>query len=280
MSKKPLYLTIPLAAALALTGCSGSANSASDDSPAAASSSTPGAAGEASTSAPAANAQSSSAPPAQSAESGSSPAAKGSDAGNGAALSDTQLKKAVTDFFDEDPGAQILSGKTLRAQAGAAGAMVEGMKISPEKCNSARGIDIESELKKNNIAVGTYPNPEDPMQSISITIMSAGDPAETQATFDEGIDALDDCQQMDVELMGIKTKMKMEEAKVTTKAPSSVALRTVITVQGTEIPGSNVSLLDDGLQVQLQVQGKEADQKAMQNIADEAQRVLDSLKSA
>lgn len=279
MSKKPLYLTLPLAAALALAGCSDS-GSASDDSPTAASSSVQGNAGEASSSAQEADAQSSTAASAPSSEATASSSAEGSGAGNSAALSDAQLEKVVTTYFDGEPGVQILSGDTLRAQAGAAGAMVEGMKISPEKCNSAQGIDIEAELKKNNIAVGTYPNPENPMQTVTLTVMSAGDPAATQTKFDEGIDALDDCKKMDVEIMGIKTKMKMEEAKVKTDAPSALALQTVTTVQGTKIPGTNVSLLDDGLQVQLQVQGEEADQDALQNIADGAQRVLDSLKSA
>lgn len=279
MPKKPLYLVLPLAAGLALAGCSGS-GSDSNGSPTVASSSAQGSASEASSSAQAVDAQSSSAAPTESSDATSSSAAEGSGAGNNAALSDAQLKKAVTTFFDGEPGVQILSGKTLRAQAGAAGAMVEGMKISPEKCNSAQGIDIKAELKKNNIAVGTYPNPENPMQTVTLTVMSAGDPAETQTKFDQGIEALDDCKKMDVEVMGIKTKMKMEEAKVSADAPSSLALRTVITVQDTKIPGSNVSLLDDGLQVQLQVQGEEADQDALQNIADEAQRVLDSLKTA
>lgn len=268
MSRKPLYLTLPLAAALALSGCSAS-GSASEDSPAAASPSS--SAAEASSSARTVDAGSSTAP--------ASPEAS-SRAGNNAALSDAQLKKAVTAYFDGKTGVQIMSGETLRAQAGAAGAMVEGMKISPEKCNSAQGIDIEEELKKNNIAVGTYPNPDNPMQTFTLTVMSAGDPAQNQAKFDEGVDALDDCKNMDVEVMGIKTTMKMQEATVKTDAPSALALQTVTTVQDTKIPGTNVSLLDDGIQVQLQIQGEESDQESLQHIADEAQRVLDTLKSA
>lgn len=278
MSAKSLYLALPLAAGLLLTGCSGSGTTDAPASPSSAPQAT------ASTPTPAAAAGSSSAaasaPTGSAAASPTAPPTASKGAANGASLTDAQLKKVVTEFFKDTDGAQILAGEKLRSQVGAAGQMVQDTKVTPEKCFAANGVDLEAELEKNNLAVGAVANPEDPTQSITLTVMSAGDPAAAQATFDEGTKALDDCSTLEVETMGVKATVAAKEATVQVDASSALALETVTTAQGTKVPGASILLLEDGSQVQLQIQGKELDKAGLQDVADQAQHVLDRLKGA
>lgn len=209
----------------------------------------------------------------------------GSSAVDNPALSDDQLRKVVDNLFEGEPGLHILSGERLGAHVDAAGSPGKGVKISTEECYSAQSIDIGAEMEQNNIVVGTMTNPAKPTQSMTLTVMSAGDPAEAQAKFDQGVDTLGDCQQVDVEVMNTTTEMSMKEVDVEADAQSSLGIFTVFTFQDAEAPGTNVMLLDNGLQVQLQTHGFESDPRrhmdpeAAQYLAHMAQNALNDTRS-
>lgn len=256
MKKKPLWLALPLAAGLMLTGCGGTndAPEQKDDAAAAAS------------------------PTQSSASAASSEAASPSAAGK-SALTDGQLKKVVAGYFDPEDNAQVFTGKALRAQAGAAGQLVNEADFTPEKCGVANGIDIEAELKKSNLAVAAVANPQNPAQSVTVTAGSAKDAARAGEAFAQNVKAFDGCEKMTMKTMGMTVKVTSALKDVDVTAPEQLALITKTEIKGQEIPGATVIVFDEGLQVQMQAQGMDIDEAALQDMADDAQELLDSMKA-
>lgn len=264
MKKKNLWLALPLAAGLMLAACGGSNDAPAQDGDAGASSSaTP----------------SSATPAPSSTASGSAAAADASSGTGGAALTDAQLKKVVAGYFDKEDNAQVLAGDALRAQAGAAGALISDAEVSPKKCGVANGIDIKAELKKSNLAVAAVANPENPMQTVSVTAASAKDAARAESTFADSTKALDGCEKLSMKTMGMQVTVTTKVADVDVAAPASLAVITSTEVKGQKIPGASVIVFDNGLQVQMQAQGLETDDEALQDMAEDAQELLEQMKA-
>lgn len=255
MKKTSLWLALPVAAGLMLTACGGSNDAPAQQDDAAASSSAP---------------SSQSAAPSQ---------AAAPTTASGAALTDAQLKKIVAGYFDPEDNAQVFTGKSLRAQAGAAGQLVNDAEFTPEKCGVAKGIDIETELKKSNLAVAAIANPQNPAQLVTVTAGSAKDAAQADEAFEKSINAFDGCEKMTMKTMGTEVTVNSAVKDVDVSAPGQLAVITSTEVKGQKIPGATVLVYDNGLQVQMQAQGMDIDEAALQDMADDAQELLDSMKA-
>jgi hypothetical protein len=262
VKKKSLWLALPLAAGLMLTACGGSNEAPAENADAASAA--------ASTQS---SASSSSSPAASPSQAASSPAAAG------AALTNAQLKKVVAGYFDPEDKAQVFGSKELQAQAGAAGAIVSDAEFTPAKCGIANGIDVEAELKKSNLAVAAVANPKNPSQLVTVTAGSAKDAAQANETFKKNVAAFDGCEKMTMKTMGLTVKVNSTLKDIDASAPGKLALITTTEVKGQKTPGATVMLSDNGLQVQMQAQGMEIDASSLQDMADDAQDLLDSMKS-
>ncbi|GAA1365820.1 hypothetical protein GCM10009596_30390 [Arthrobacter rhombi] len=262
MKKKSLWLALPLAAGLMLTACGGSNDAPAENA-------------DAASAAPSTQSSSSasSSPAASPSQAASSPAAAG------AALTNAQLKKVVAGYFDPEDKAQVFGSKELQAQAGAAGAVVSDAEFTPAKCGIANGIDVEAELKKSNLAVAMVANPKNPSQLVTVTAGSAKDAAQANEAFKKSIDAFDGCEKMTMKTMGLTVKVNSTLKDVDVSAPGKLAVITKTEVKGQKIPGATVMVSDNGLQVQMQAQGMEIDDASLQDMADGAQDLLDSMKS-
>lgn len=261
MKKKSLLLALPLVAGLMLTGCGGANDAQAEKTEAAAAPST-----QSSSSA-------SSSPSASPSQAASSPAAAG------AALTNAQLKKVVAGHFDPKDKAQVFGSKELQAQAGVAGAIVSDAEFTPAKCGIANGIDIEAELKKSNLAVAVVANPKNPSQLVTVTAGSAKDAAQANEAFKKNIDAFDGCEKMTMKTMGQTVTVNSTLKDVDVSAPGKLAVITTTEVKGQKIAGATVMVSDNGLQVQMQAQGMKIDEKSLQDMAGDAQKLLDSMKS-
>lgn len=268
MKKKSLWLALPLAAGLMLTACGGS-----NDAPAGNADAASAAPSTQSNSSTQSSSSASSSPAASSSQAASSPAAAG------AALTNAQLKKVVAGYFDPEDKAQIFGSKELQAQAGAAGAIVNDAEFTPAKCGIANGIDIEAELKKSNLAVAAVANPKNPSQLVTVTAGSAKDAAQANEAFKKNVAAFDGCEKMTMKTMGLTVTVNSTLKEIDVSAPGKLALITKTEVKGQKIPGATVMVSDNGLQVQMQAQGMEIDAASLQDMADDAQDLLDSMKS-
>lgn len=259
MKKTSLWLALPVAAGLMLTGCGGS--------------------GDAPTEKDGAASAASAAPSTQSSSAAASSEAASPSAATGAALTDAQLKKVVAGYFDPEDKVQIFTGDALQAQAGAAGQVVSDAEFTPEKCGVAKGLDIEAELKKSNLAVAAVANPQNPGQLVTVTAGSAKDAVQANEAFEKSVKAFDGCEKMTMKTMGMEVTVNSTVMEVDVSAPGQLAVITSTEVKGQKVPGATVLVYDNGLQVQMQAQGMDVDEAALQDMADDAQELLDSMKA-
>lgn len=207
MKKRSLWL-LPLAGALALTGCSGSG----DKAPASNESST-----AASASAPA-----------------EAPAAKTLDA--------AQVKKVVESLVADESGAVVVDGDTIAAQLPAAKALVEQMKIEPEQCADLVAQQSSWDINGINMAVASLTDASTG-ESLSYTVASYEDAAKLEEIKKAAQNKdMKGCESFSMEMQGQKMEANAEILDVSSDAELTYATKTEISLAGTEVPMGSLTV--------------------------------------
>jgi hypothetical protein len=191
---------------------------------------------------------------------------------------DAELKDVVSGYFGDQEGLTVIGGEDVKSAAGAAGEALGQTKVEPQECNVLTGMDLEAELDKASLAVGVLMNPEDPSQSVSLSVASYKDAAAAEQKFVDGGALMEKCAEMTVETMGVKASVKSEPVDLDVEAQNATVVRMTTEAAGTTTDGFTVVLLEDGLQVQFQLQGADAEAAEIAEAADDAQALLEELK--
>ncbi|PRA13209.1 hypothetical protein CQ010_00750 [Arthrobacter sp. MYb211] len=196
MKKRSLWL-LPLAGALALTGCADSGNEA------------PAASDEAQASEQA-------------------PAAE--------PLSSAKVKEVVEKLVADESGAQIIDGAAIAESLPQAKELVKGMNIEPAKCAELVAQQSSWDIEGINMAVATVAGAE-AGESTSYSVASYEDDAklsEIKKTV-EAKD-LQGCDSFSMEMQGMKLNASAEMLDATSDAEVTTATKTSISMEGTEVP--------------------------------------------
>ncbi|MBB5598062.1 hypothetical protein [Neomicrococcus lactis] len=228
MNKK-LFLAVPFAVALAVTGCSSNGNSSASSTSASTASS---AASTAASSSSASEATSSSAASSETAAASSSASAGDSIGGYTA----DELEAIVTKLSKGATGAVVMSESKLASTAKQSEELIKSMKITPAKCADLQAMtDITSKLNQVNLA-GYQAADETTGESSGITLTSYPDTGTLDSDASKFSGMATDCKSYTLEMSGVSVK-----ADVSTLDVSSTADKTEALQQDLEIMGQKVS---------------------------------------
>ena len=191
--KKTAFLALPLAAALALTGC---------------------------------GAQEKAATPSQGATDQTA-AASGSAAAPAAEakqLSAQQVEAVVSALKDDEPtaGAQVLNDAVLKAGAGQMEQLVAGMKVDPEVCGSFASSGMSEILDSVNMASLVVPTAS-VAASTTVSVASYGSVSDVKDLAAKQQQSFKDCATFNLEIKGNKTSATLTDTKASTDADSTLA---------------------------------------------------------
>lgn len=214
MNKK-IFLAVPFAAALAITGCSSSgqgSSSSSASSPAAASS----------TSAAASSSSNSASQSATESASSSSVATSGDAVGG---YTEAELEAIVTKLAKGQTGAMVMNEAKLGANAKQSEELIKSMKITPAACADLQSMgDLASKLKQVNIAAYQVAD-QTTGESHGVTLTSYPDAASLDAGMANFGTMETQCKSYTLEMQGVSVKAEVAPITVSSKADSTEALK-------------------------------------------------------
>ena len=197
--KKRSFLLLPLAAALALTGCSGSANE------------TPGS--------PDAGASQEKAAP------------------ETAALSTEQATAIVKKLAGDSADAQIMDGDTIAAALPQAKKLIEQMEISPEKCAEFVSQQAAWDIDGINMAVAVLMD-DSTMESTSYSVAGYEDTAKLdQITKQVKNKDLQGCDKIGMTVQGQNAEVGVKILDASSDADLTYATSNTTKLNGTDVPG-------------------------------------------
>lgn len=203
--KKRSLMILPLAAAFALSGCSGSDN------------------GDSQESAPATG---------QTEQSEEAAAAPTLDA--------AQVKSVVETLVEGQDDAQVLDNDTIAASLPQAQKAIEQMKIEPAKCADLISEQGSWDVEGINMAVATVVSGS---EAKSYSVASYEDDAKLeQARKSAQSKDMQGCEKFSMEAQGQKLDASAELLDATSDAEITVVTKTNITMDGTQVPMNSVSV--------------------------------------
>lgn len=236
--KKTALWALPIAATLAITGCSAAA--------------TPDAASEPSQAATAAATPSVSASPTEAGSSapgtGTTPedaAPDGGTATSGKQLTANQLvtvAEAVQEEYGK-AGTKIIKNSDLQASAQTIEEVVAGMKVSPAKCGAFAVAGLSDMLERVTMAAVVLPaDANDVTTSVSIaSYQTAGVLDQVQAKAKE---SKGDCGKFTLKMQGVEAAAQVKEVKAKTTAKTTLATETEVKAMGQSVTTLTVAGYD------------------------------------
>jgi len=201
--KKQAFWVLPIAAALALSGCGGSGNESSGSSKGA------------------------DAPQEQPAET--------------AALTAEQASTVVKSLVGENSKAQVLDGDTIKASLPESQKLIKQMNIKPEKCADLVAQQGTQDLDGTNMAVAVIPG--EGMASTTYSVVGFEDSAKfDQAKAMAEKKDLQGCDKFTMSMSGQEISASAKVLDATSDADTTIATQTSMSVNGTEIPGGSYQM--------------------------------------
>lgn len=240
--KKRSLMILPLAAAFALTGCSGS-----DD-----------------------NGGAETAPEGtQTEQSTQSEETAQSEAASGEALDGAQVKSVVEALVAGKGEAQILDGDTIAATLPQAQAMIESMNIEPAQCAELISQQGSWDVEGINMAVATVLEGTD---ATSYSVSSYED----DAKLDEARTAaqskdMQGCESFSMEAEGQKLEASAEIVDASSDAEITLVTKTNVTMDGVDIPMNSISVQA--------IEGRTAISVSASGDVSDEQQIIDELIS-
>ena len=191
--KKTAFWALPLAAALALTGCAAQEEAAAPS--------------QGATDQPAAASSSAAAPAAEAKQ-----------------LTAEQVEAVVSALKDDEPaaGAQVLNDAVLKAGAGQMEQLVAGMKVEPEVCGSFAASGASEILESVNMASLVVPVASG-AESTTVSVASYASVSDVQDLAAKQQQSFKDCATFNLEIQGSKTSATLTDTKASTDAESTLA---------------------------------------------------------
>lgn len=260
--KKIAIWTLPLAATLALTGCSGLLGSDSAESP----TPSPSATVEASASATAAQQPSASPTPEASAttpaatettsDSGfsstseSSSASATADAGSNHSASEDQLTaqellevaQSLESYYEKG-GVKIIKNAELKASADQSKELIASMKVSPAECGvyaSSGSMDLMSHMNMVSVSIPRSSNDA----GMVVSIGSFDDASDIASAESMAESSSKDCSEFTMTMGGQEITAAVETGKANTKAEKTIATMAEINMAGQKTRTLSVSGYD------------------------------------
>ena len=206
--KKTALWAVPLAAALALTGCASPQDPAAMTSPAVEQS-----------------------PPATQTSAATDAAAAPAAEGN--QLTADQVYAVVSALKDAEaaPGAQILKDAELKSGAAQIEQFVAEMNVKPEACGAFAASGMAETLDAVNMASLVMPANAS-AASTSVSIASYGSPADVQAMADKQKKSFEECATFSLEIQGREASATLKDTKAATDAATTLASLGTVKVDG------------------------------------------------
>ena len=248
--KKIAIWTLPLAATLALTGCSGLLGSDSAESPTPSPSATVAASAsateaqqpsasptpEAAATTPAATETTSDAGFSSSSESSSDSAT--ADAGSNHSASEDQLTaqellevaQSVESYYEKG-GVQIIENAELKSAAAQSKELIDSMKVSPAKCGvyaSSGSMDLMNHM--NMVSVNIPASSNDAGMMVSIGSFDDASDVDTAVSVAES--SSKECSEFTMTMSGQEITAAVETGKASTKAETTIATMTEVNMAG------------------------------------------------
>lgn len=262
--KRTAFWALPLAATLALTGCSGLFGTESSPSPTEASveqsapAPTPTESESASAQAPA---------PTESEADGESGFGDSSDGADGQAAFEAKATPAkqltaaqlysvgqALEATDPRPGTQILKDAELKDGASQLEGMMGDMEVSPEKCAVFNTGSVSEQLSHANQVAVAVPG-DASAQTTTIAISSFDDSALVGDLLAKTKAASADCSEYTVKMQGQNVEASLKDGKATTDATETLANLSTVKVAGQTVKTVIVTAYDGNNVVAVTVTG-------------------------
>lgn len=244
--KKQAFWVLPMAAALALSGCGSSGNESSG------SSDSSGAAQEQSNETP--------------------------------ALTGEQATAVVKSLVGDSEKAQVMDSESLKGSTSDAEKLVKSMNIKPEKCAELLTQEGALDTSGTNMAVAVVPGEGTAMTTYSVVGFEDSAKAETAKSRIEKKD-LQGCDEFSMSMSGQEITAAAKILDVSSDADSAIATKTSMTLNGTEVPGGSYQLQglvgpNAVVVVYSGGTGKEKDAEVLDKLTAELNKAVAEVKSA
>lgn len=243
---KRSFLLLPLAGALALSGCGGSGSDTTEGS------------------ADAGAAQEQSAPAT-------------------AALSTEQATAIVTKLAGDSSGAQIMDGDTIAASLPQAKKLIEQMEIKPEKCAEFVSQQGSWDIEGINMAVAVLMD-EATMASTSYSVAGYEDTAKLDKITEQAKNKdLQGCDSFSMAVSGQEVEASAKILDASSDADLTYATSSAMKMNGTEVPGGSYQMQglvgNNAVSVAMTGTGSKSEADMLKKLTDELNKAVAEVKA-